>query len=68
MSVGLLIILLSTLSSKILVDLLLLREVSSLITFHVLCKLPLLASRLSETKSFFASLIALFAWILARLN
>ena len=49
MSIGLLTILWSALISKILADLPLLREVSSLITFHVLRELPLLAFRLSET-------------------
>ena len=43
-----LIVLLSTWISKILDDLLVLRELNSLMGFHVLLGLPLLASKLSE--------------------
>ena len=67
MSSRLLTTLLSALISKILDVLPLLREVISLIVFDVFRKFPLLASRLSETYSFLASLIALFARFLARL-
>ena len=49
MSIELLTILWSALIAKILADLPLLREVSSLITFHVLQELLLLPFRLSET-------------------
>ena len=48
MSPGLLNVLLSTWISKIFVDLLVLRDVNSLMRFHVLRRFPLLAFKLSE--------------------
>ena len=54
--------------SKILDDLQLFRELSSLIRSQVLLGLPLLVSKFSEKYRFLASLVALFAWFLARLN
>ena len=68
MSPEVLIVLLSTWISKIFDDLLVLRELNPLMRFHVLRRLPLLASKLSEKLRFFACLIALFVWFLARLN
>ena len=68
MSPEVLIVLLSTWISKILDDLLVLRELNSLMRSHVLRGLPLLASKLSEKLRFFACLISLFIWFLARLN
>ena len=69
MSPGVLIVLLSTWISKILDDLLVLRELNnSLMTFHVSRGLHLLASKLSEKQRFFACLIASCAWFPARLN
>ena len=48
MSPEVLIVVLSTWISKILDELLVLRELNSLMRFHVLCGLPLLASKLSK--------------------